>query len=89
MQRRDFFKAGASLAIALTELIIPATDTPGVKAARVNRYLDLFLRDGAPTQRQSFLEGLVLKDLRGSTATLSASILILSFTAAPPASSPC
>jgi hypothetical protein len=44
--------------IALTELIIPATDTPGAKAAHVNRYLDLFLRDGDAAQRERFLEGL-------------------------------
>ncbi|MBZ5601066.1 MAG: gluconate 2-dehydrogenase subunit 3 family protein [Acidobacteriia bacterium] len=85
MQRRDFFKIGASFVIpaawaqqasksdwkpavfddhqnetviALTELIIPATDTPGAKAARVNRYVDLFLRDGLPAQREAFLTGL-------------------------------
>jgi hypothetical protein len=85
MQRRDFFKVGAALAIpaawaqqaakpdwrpsvlddhqnetviALTELIMPATDTPGAKAARVNRYIDLFLRDGSASQRESFLAGL-------------------------------
>ncbi len=44
--------------IALTELIIPATDTPGAKAARVNRYIDLFLRDGDPSDRDRFLAGL-------------------------------
>ena len=32
--------------IVLTELIMPETDTPGAKAARVNRYIDLMLRDG-------------------------------------------
>jgi len=85
MQRRDFFKVGATLVIpaawaqqaakpdwrpsvlddhqnetviALTDLIIPATDTPGAKAARVNRYIDLFLRDGSASQRESFLSGL-------------------------------
>jgi len=44
--------------IALTELILPATDTPGAKAARVNRYIDLFLRDGDAEQRERFLAGL-------------------------------
>jgi len=44
--------------IALTELIIPATDTPGAKAAQVNRYVDLFLRDGDATPRERFLAGL-------------------------------
>jgi len=44
--------------IALSDLIIPATDTPGAKAAHVNRYIDLFLRDGNATQRTRFLAGL-------------------------------
>ena len=44
--------------IVLTELIIPATDTPGAKAARVNRYIDLFLRDGEARQRERFIAGL-------------------------------
>lgn len=44
--------------IALTECIIPETDTPGAKAANVNRYMDLLLRDGDPRRRQQFLEGL-------------------------------
>jgi hypothetical protein len=44
--------------VALTELIIPATDTPGAKAANVNRYLDLMLNDGPDPQRIAFLEGL-------------------------------
>ncbi len=44
--------------IALADLIIPATDTPGAKAAQVNRYIDLFLRDGSAQQRASFLAGL-------------------------------
>jgi hypothetical protein len=89
MQRRDFFKIGASFAIpaawaqqaaktdwrpavldqhqnetviALTDVIIPATDTPGAKAARVNRYIDLFLRDGSAGERESFLGGLAWLD---------------------------
>jgi hypothetical protein len=44
--------------IALTELIIPATDTPGAKAANVNRYIDLMLADGPDSERARFLEGL-------------------------------
>jgi len=92
MQRRDFFKIGASFVaipvawaqqaakpdwrpsvlddhqnetvIALSELIIPATDTPGAKAARVNRYIDLFLRDGPARQRERFIDGLNALDGR-------------------------
>ncbi|MCZ2153380.1 MAG: gluconate 2-dehydrogenase subunit 3 family protein [Bryobacterales bacterium] len=44
--------------VLLTELIIPETDTPGAKAALVNRYIDLFLRDGEPAARNEFLAGL-------------------------------
>lgn len=48
--------------IVLTERIIPETDTPGAKAANVNRYIDLFLRDGEPRRRTQFLEGLAWLD---------------------------
>ena len=43
---------------ALTELMIPATDTPGAKAAQVNRYMDLLLNDGPVEPREAFLAGL-------------------------------
>ncbi len=43
---------------ALSELIIPATDTPGAKAANVHRYIDLFLTDGTDLERARFLDGL-------------------------------
>lgn len=44
--------------IALTERIIPATDTPGAQAAQVNRHLDRLLHDGPAEAQQEFLEGL-------------------------------
>src|SRR5437660_12860610 len=44
--------------VALTERIIPATDTPGAKAAFVNRYLDRLLHDGPAADQDRFLEGL-------------------------------
>jgi gluconate 2-dehydrogenase gamma chain len=44
--------------VALSDLIIPATDTPGAKAARVNEYIDLILNDGPAPRRAQFLEGL-------------------------------
>jgi hypothetical protein len=44
--------------IALTDLIIPATDTPGAKAALVNRYIDLLLKTGPASERDRFLNGL-------------------------------
>ncbi|MCC6367199.1 MAG: gluconate 2-dehydrogenase subunit 3 family protein [Bryobacterales bacterium] len=48
--------------IALTDLIIPSTDTPGAKAAQVNRYIDLLLHDGPLSERDRFLEGLSFLD---------------------------
>ena len=48
--------------IALVDLIIPDTDTPGAKAALVNRYIDLALRDGDAAQRERFLAGLASLD---------------------------
>ncbi|MDX2179632.1 MAG: gluconate 2-dehydrogenase subunit 3 family protein [Bryobacteraceae bacterium] len=54
--------------IALTDLLIPATDTPGAKDANVNRYIDLFLADGDATQRARFVEGLGMLDGRAAKA---------------------
>jgi hypothetical protein len=43
----------------MTDLIIPETDTPGAKAARVNEFIDIILTEWAtPEERQNFLEGL-------------------------------
>jgi hypothetical protein len=44
--------------IALSELIIPTTDTPGGKAAKVNEWVDLYLADLAEDKGHSFLMGL-------------------------------
>jgi len=48
--------------VALTERIIPATDTPGAKAAFVNRHLDRLLHDSPAADQQMFLEGLAWLD---------------------------
>ena len=45
--------------IAMIDLVIPATDTPGAKGARVNEFIDLILTDWAiPEERKAFLDGL-------------------------------
>lgn len=43
---------------AMAEIIIPTTDTPGAREARVAEYLDLILADSPEAVRNSFLEGL-------------------------------
>jgi hypothetical protein len=50
--------------IALTDLIIPDTDTPGARAAQVNRVIDLFLNEEDAETQQKFLEGLAWIDGR-------------------------
>ena len=50
--------------IALTELIIPQTTTPGAKTARVNEFIDIFLSSLNTSKRQEFLEGLQWIDMR-------------------------
>jgi len=45
--------------VVMTDLIIPETDTPGAKAARVNEFIDVILTEWAtPEERQNFLQGL-------------------------------
>jgi hypothetical protein len=45
--------------VAMIDLIIPATTTPGAKEARVNEFMDLILTDWAtPEERDNFLTGL-------------------------------
>ncbi len=48
----------------LTELIIPTTQTPGAKAALVNRFIDLMLNDEDADKKKSFLKGLSWLDGR-------------------------
>jgi hypothetical protein len=50
--------------IALTELIIPATDTPGAKAALVNRFVDHVLSTSDAAHRAEFIRGLAWLDDR-------------------------
>lgn len=44
--------------VALTEVIIPQTDTPGAKAALVNRFVDRVLASAPAAERDEFLNGL-------------------------------
>ncbi len=48
----------------LTELIIPTTDSPGAKAAQVNRFIDLWMNDEDADKQREFLEGLSWLDGR-------------------------
>ena len=50
--------------IALSELIIPETNTPGAKAARVNEFIDTFLTSVPQFKKDEFLEGLRWIDAR-------------------------
>jgi hypothetical protein len=59
-----FNAAQNELVIALTELIIPQTDTPGAKAAKVNEFIDMVLAEAAAAERQTFFEGLAWIDAR-------------------------
>jgi hypothetical protein len=46
------------LVVTLTELIIPQTDTPGAKAAGVNRFIDRVLENAPAPVRSRFISGL-------------------------------
>ncbi len=48
--------------IILSDLIIPATDTPGAKEALVNRYIDLVLAADTPENQRAFLNSLSYLD---------------------------
>jgi hypothetical protein len=48
--------------IALSDLIIPATDTPGAKEALVNRYIDLVLAADTHENQKAFLNNLAYLD---------------------------
>jgi Gluconate 2-dehydrogenase subunit 3 len=51
--------------MAISEIIIPETDTPGAKAVRVNEFIDLILTDWYhDDERQRFLTGLADVDVR-------------------------
>jgi hypothetical protein len=56
-----------AMVVTITDLIIPATDTPGAKAARVNEFIDVVLTEWADdTELQDFLNGLAGVDKRSN-----------------------
>jgi Gluconate 2-dehydrogenase subunit 3 len=53
--------------VAMIDLIIPETDTPGAKSVRVNEFIDLILTEWAhEDERQHFLSGLDGVDKRSN-----------------------
>ena len=52
----------AATVAALVDVIIPKTDTPGAREARVHEHIDLVLHDGAAQRRNRFLHGLAWLD---------------------------
>lgn len=58
--RPEFFSvADLDLLDALTEVILPADDhSPGARAAKVARYIDVTVADSAPGMQESWREGL-------------------------------
>ncbi len=59
---RFFNEAENNLVTTVSELIIPETDSPGAKAAEVNKHMDLVLSEETPQVQQSFREGLKALD---------------------------
>jgi Gluconate 2-dehydrogenase subunit 3 len=56
-----------ALVVTMIDLIIPATDTPGAKGARVNEFIDVILTDWATeSERQAFLNGLAGVDKKSN-----------------------
>jgi gluconate 2-dehydrogenase gamma chain len=50
----------------LAELIIPTTDTPGAKAALVDRFIDNVMANAQPADKERFLTGLAWMDTRST-----------------------
>jgi gluconate 2-dehydrogenase gamma chain len=50
--------------IALSEAIIPQTDTAGAAKAGVNQFIDAVIAEASPGDRQKFLDGLAWIDAR-------------------------
>lgn len=50
----------------LAELIIPTTDTPGARAALVDRFVDNVMANAKPADKERFLAGLAWMDTRST-----------------------
>jgi len=60
---RTLSPAQNEIVLAMSDSMIPTTDTPGAKAAKVNEFVDLILTDWATEEeRKIFLEGLAETD---------------------------
>jgi len=55
---RFFSEAQNETVTLIAELIIPETDTPGARAAKVNEHMDFVLSEETPEVRETFLKGL-------------------------------
>jgi hypothetical protein len=53
-----FTAAQNDTVVALAEIIIPKTDTPGATDANVNRFIDSVLASASTEDRQQFIDGL-------------------------------
>ena len=62
---RTLSREQAAMVLAMGEHILPETDTPGARSARVHEYVDAMLTDYYPaTDRDRFLAGLERADAR-------------------------
>jgi hypothetical protein len=60
---RTLSPAQNEIVVAMSDVMIPATDTPGAKAAKVNEFIDLILTEWAKEEEKKvFLEGLAEAD---------------------------
>jgi hypothetical protein len=64
---RTLSPAQNEIVLAMSDVMIPATGTPGAKAAKVNEFVDLILTDWATEEeRKIFLEGLAEADRKSN-----------------------
>ncbi|MFN0172567.1 MAG: gluconate 2-dehydrogenase subunit 3 family protein [Bryobacteraceae bacterium] len=64
---RWFTPEQAELTATLADLIIPQTQTPGARAARVHEHIDLVLSEESPEIRKRFTDGLDLVNAKSRT----------------------